>query len=116
MESAQFKITQITNEDTQVISCRIFISGKISGLELREAMLNFEKAQMILENSGYEVINPFEIKGWKVGLLWNDYMNLCIPELLKCQAIYMLSNCGQSRGSRIERAIALELGLKVIYE
>ena len=35
MESAQFKITQITNEDTQVISCRIFISGKLSdhGLE-----------------------------------------------------------------------------------
>jgi hypothetical protein len=39
-----------------------------------------------------------------------------ISALLTCDAIYLLKNWGDSRGARIERAIALELGIKIIYE
>ena len=39
-----------------------------------------------------------------------------ISALMKCDAIYMLNDWGQSRGARIEYVIAKELGLEIIYE
>jgi hypothetical protein len=47
---------------------------------------------------------------------WENYMLVDINALFKCDAIYMLKNWFYSKGSRIERAIAIEMDIIIIYE
>lgn len=94
---------------------KYYISGKISGLEESVALKKFNKIEEMYRGAG-TVINPFKIKAnQKKGLTWEQYMANDIKELLKCDVIIMLDNWGNSRGARIERAIAIELGLQIIY-
>lgn len=98
------------------IPIKLFLSGAISSLPLKEAMFNFEVLEHKYKEKGFEVINPLKIKGWREGLEWVEYMNLCLPELMRCQIISLQKNWGNSRGARIERAVALEMGIKLIHE
>jgi hypothetical protein len=93
---------------------KIYISGKITGLEPKQAFKKFEKAEEFLKNYlGYNVINP--IKQCPQQENWSDYMLKDIELLFDCDAIYMLSNWQDSKGARIEHAIAKELGLRILY-
>lgn len=94
----------------------IFISGQISGLLFHDAINKFSLASVKLIDMGYGIVNPLTIERWKPNLKWVEYMDLCVPELMRCDAIYMLKDWGSSRGARIEYAIAKEMGLKIIYE
>lgn len=47
---------------------------------------------------------------------WENCMREALAMLLKCDAIYMLKGWRDSKGARIELALALELGMRVIYE
>ena len=79
-------------------------------------MAKFCLASIKLIDQGYETVNPLHIEGWEDNLKWVEYMDLCVPELMRCDAIYMLKDWGSSRGARIEYAIAKEMGLKILYE
>jgi|LakMenEpi03Aug12_release.lakeMendotaPanAssembly.Ray.scaffolds.fasta_scaffold558115_2 hypothetical protein len=102
---------------------KIYISGKISGLTTEEALNNFERAEKYLHenqnslDSVYvnELVNPMKLEH-NHDKTWVEFMKEDISALLTCDAIYLLKNWGDSRGARIERAIALELGIKIIYE
>jgi hypothetical protein len=118
------------NQDPQF---RIYLSGQITNLLIEEAYLNFEKAEKEAINLFskctivvapltpkthpiiLKVINPMKLEH-KENADWEDYMEKDISELLRCQGIYMLNNWKNSRGARIEYAIALELGLPIIYQ
>ena len=101
---------------------RIYISGPISNI--RQSMMNFQKAEYDLESKGYETYNPFSItlpntveekvEYNKVGE-WVWYMRRCIPELVNCDAVLMLSNWQESRGAKLEKELAETLKIKV-YE
>jgi hypothetical protein len=93
---------------------KIYISGKITGIE-KKAPLIFEKAEIELIERGFEVINPMKIKHSHDGS-WINYMKNDIKSLMDCDAIYMLSNWTGSKGAEIERRLALDLGMKIIYE
>jgi hypothetical protein len=47
---------------------------------------------------------------------WRECMSVCLPELLKCDTIYMLNTWRQSKGARIELAVAVELGLEILMQ
>jgi hypothetical protein len=47
---------------------------------------------------------------------WEDLMAKDIAELLRCEMIYMLHDWHQSRGARIEYAVAREAGILVVFE
>lgn len=95
----------------------IYISGKISGLHITQAEAHFMNAEIDLMYLGYEnIINPMKLVPYDPNLTWHDYMVKDIGALLKCDAIFMLKNWGQSKGARVERAIAIELGLEIIYQ
>ena len=49
-------------------------------------------------------------------LFWNECMSVCFAELLTCDAIYMLNNWRQSKGARVELAVATELGMEIIIQ
>ena len=95
---------------------KIYVAGKVSGLPLEHTKEKFKWHAAFLSFQGNEVINPMVISPFDESKTWEDYISECIPELLKCDAIYLLRDWGQSKGARIEYVIAKELGLKIIFE
>jgi hypothetical protein len=95
---------------------KIYIAGKITGLDWYEAFNNFCKADDMLVAAGHEPINPMKKVSEQEGYSWADYMKEDIPLLLSCDAIYLLSDWGDSKGARLEKVIAEELGMELIFE
>jgi len=93
---------------------KIYISGKISGIESIAPAL-FEQAEMKLIALGWEVINPTTIKHIDLDS-WIGCMKTDIIELMKCDSIFMLSNWETSKGAIIELKLAADLGMKIMYE
>jgi hypothetical protein len=95
---------------------KTYISGQITGLPLADAEDNFLFAEQYLNNMGMQPVNPMKILPYDPKHEWQDYMVADIKELFTCEAIFMLSNWTHSKGARIERAIAVELGLHITYQ
>jgi hypothetical protein len=95
---------------------KIYISGKITGYEISEAALKFKKTENYLIVKGFDPINPFKLNETYPEKTWEEYMVLCVKYLFECEAIYMQIDWGQSKGARVEHAIARELGLIIYYE
>ena len=99
----------------------IFISGKVSGMDLEETRRKFFKAEQEIYDHNYfyslrrEVINPM-----KLGLTFKDSWLKCmlvsICNLLKCKSIYMINDYQDSKGARIELWIAKVLKYKIYYQ
>lgn len=102
--------------NSELYNRTIYISGKITGLDIDNAASIFKEAEQNLKSEFKNVINPMELVPYDDKLTWHDYMVKDIEALLKCDAIFMLKNWGQSKGARVERAIAIELGLEIIYQ
>lgn len=94
---------------------RIYISGKISGLDPAEARAKFYAAERAIESFGYVAVNPMKLVE-DCGQSWADFMLADINLLFNCDAIYLLENWRESRGARIEFAIAAELGLQILFQ
>lgn len=94
---------------------RVYIAGKISGMNRAEAVELFEVAQLAIEINGHEAVNPFEVCEESPRKEWHDYMGECHRALLMCQAVVMLPNWHDSRGARIEYAVAREMGIPVYF-
>lgn len=79
---------------------KVFISGKVSGIEYYVAYQTFANADRQLSSMGYQVINPMKIcrKNWS----WVRCMIKCLWALYFCNKIYQLPNWEESRGARIE--------------
>jgi len=96
------------------MSNRIYISGKISGIEQQAEDL-FQHAENELQLRSYEPVNPMKLNH-QHDKSWHSYMKEDVKALCDCDAIYMLSNWTDSKGSIIEHTIAIYLGLKVLYQ
>jgi hypothetical protein len=75
----------------------------------------FHAAAKTLRHEGFEVVNPAEIPA-EAGKPWDYYMRLDIPEMLKCDTIYLLKGWEQSKGASLEHCVAEALGMTVIFE
>lgn len=93
---------------------KIYISGKISGIE-NDALALFDTAEDALKTTWAVVINPMRLPH-DHDKTWHSYMREDIKSLCDCDAIYMLKNWSDSKGAIIEHTIAMYLGIKVIYE
>jgi len=96
------------------MSNKIYISGKISGIE-EEALELFAKAESELQYKGFVMVNPMKLNH-QHDKSWHSYMKEDVKALCDCDAIYMLSNWTDSKGAIIEHTIAMYLGLKVLYQ
>ena len=94
---------------------KVYISGKISGLEYADAFDKFQAAERKLREQGYEVVNPMTIEH-NHDQSWEAYMRNDIKALCDCDAIFMLGNWKKSRGAKIEFYLATKLGIEVMYE
>lgn len=92
---------------------RTYISGKITGLPGETARRLFAEAASSLSG---EVVNPMLLTPPVPEPTWTDYMVTDIAELLTCTHIFMLSNWRDSKGARVEHAIAVAMGMTVQYQ
>lgn len=93
---------------------KIYISGKISGLPRQNVVEKFKWHAMFLAANGYNPINPVELNTFDEV---NNYdIIIRISSLLRCEAIYMLKDWGQDKNSRLEYAIAKELGIRIFFQ
>jgi hypothetical protein len=95
---------------------KVYISGKISGLEFADAYSKFEFAEKYINLlTNHVAVNPMKIEHVH-DLSWESFMVEDIRALFSCDAIYLLSNWEESKGARIEKAIAKEMGIEIIYQ
>ena len=81
----------------------------------------FLSAQNELQKQNWEVITPFDVTEQPicpaVNLpMYKELLAKDITALVSCDAIYMLSKWEDSKGAKIEKYVAEELGLKVFYQ
>lgn len=99
---------------------KIYLSGKISGLPHEEAEAKFRLAEQEV-GEWAEAINPMALD---VNIHpsndepdWCDYMLTDLDILMRqCTGIYMLRDWRDSKGAKIEHAIAEIMGLAIYYE
>lgn len=94
---------------------KIYISGKISGLLISEYISKFEKVEKHLKAIGWNPVNPCNL-GIPDHYNTTQSLPICIKELEKCDAIFMLSDWRDSVGAIIEHNTAKHLGIIIFYE
>ncbi len=94
---------------------KIYISGKITGIPIERAIVNFAKAKEYIEENKMQAVNPMELPH-KHNQTWESYMRENIAALVYCDGIYMQKNWETSKGAKVEYGLAKELGLKVYFE
>lgn len=93
---------------------RIYIAGPITGLVYEDALRAFAMAEASLRRDGHEPVNPMAIEPTP-DLPWAEYMRQDIPQLLSCEAIYLLEGWENSKGARLEKHIAEQLGMTILF-
>ena len=95
---------------------RIYISGRITGIDYKEAFALFEAAENELITKGYEVVNPMKVVPYNKDWSWFDYLSADIKLMEKCTHIYMLSNWRESGGASVEHEAAKWNNFTIIYQ
>lgn len=88
---------------------RIYISGPITGREDGNRAA-FAQAERQLRAAGFTPINPHD-NGLPADTLWHEHMRRDLALLLECDGVALLDEWDQSRGARIEYALARDVGL-----
>jgi len=93
---------------------RIYIAGRVSGIDYDEALSAFADAAKAVEQRGDYPVNPtlYCDKEWD----WQTCMRTVIPLLVTCDGVYMMKGWRQSKGAKLEHFIALKLGLTIELE
>ena len=94
---------------------RIYIAGKVTGLDTAECRYKFAVMHEALEDREFKVINPMElIKDPETP--WQDAMTICLAALDTCQAIYLLPCAIDSKGAMMELDAAIAKNLDIYYD
>ena len=94
---------------------KIYISGKITGLSPDTCERLFSEAENRLKGFGFEPVNPLK-NGLPETSTWEQHMGRDIELLLGCSAIYLLDNWINSKGAKVELAVAMQCGLIIFNE
>lgn len=92
---------------------QVYIAGKISGLDYAETYRKFEDAEKKVPGAT-TVINPCKIVPEHAD--WDTAMDICKSALRKCDAIYLLKDWKESKGAKIEKEIAEEMCIPLLFE
>lgn len=92
---------------------RVYISGKISGLDYNHVLLKFEAHEAALKSVGFDPINPLK-NGLSPSASWKEHMRADIALLKTCDYIYLQADFTNSRGAMIELFLAIRWGKEII--
>lgn len=82
---------------------KVYIAGKITGLGNYKEL--FEKAESMLLEEGYVVMNPAILPS---GFSQDEYMHICYNMIDVCDGVYFLDNWHDSKGANLEHKYAIE--------
>ncbi|WP_373804332.1 DUF4406 domain-containing protein [Bacteroides heparinolyticus] len=94
---------------------KVYISGRITGLDYNTVKRRFGLAEELLASLSLEPVNPLK-NGLKRSDEWIDHMCKDIKMLHSCRAIYMLDGWMDSKGATIEYDFAIRTGKIVLFE
>lgn len=86
---------------------KIYIAGKVSGLERQSVLQKFEKASEELKKEGHHPFVPCVLPDYD-DVPHQDYLHICYAMIDICDAVYMLSDWQQSTGARMELQYAAD--------
>jgi hypothetical protein len=102
---------------------KIFITGKVTGLSIEDYSDKFNSAEEYLHllYPSATILNPLRITSHLNPTIhgWREYMMPCLEELLKLEKddfVFVLDNFNESKGSKVEIAVAKACELKIIYQ
>lgn len=84
---------------------RLYLSGPISNDS--EYLAKFNEAQAYFMSEGYEVVNPANMCFVMQGMKWEEYMQIDLELLEKCDALVQLPGWEDSLGCQREYGYAL---------
>jgi len=96
---------------------KVYVSGKITGLDQKEYLEKFEAAQKYLELHGHKVMNPASAMfTCTAGFGAEEYLHVCYAMIDVCDVIYMLDNWQSSQGARKELQYASDWRKRIVYQ
>lgn len=108
---------------------RVYIAGKIKGLEPKSVNEKFAAAEKLLNYLGFQSFNPYahisklnearNTEGLPIltdedSLHRQEILKICISELVKCQHIYLLADWPHSEGALFEMMVSQKVGIEVL--
>lgn len=93
---------------------KIYIAGKITGLQKHHYTAAFKAAEIQLRAAGHNAVNPCSL-GISDDSTSDQALLVCLLHLRSCDAIYLLPDWADSHGAVIERQFAIDNGKEVIY-
>lgn len=94
---------------------KCYIAGKIGDLKPEEYQERFAQAEKEVMALGFDPVSPLKLPH-KHGRSWAEYMREDLTAMLQCDAVYALSNSGDSRGATIEIELAEKVGIGIIRQ
>lgn len=102
------------------MSKRVYISGQMSGLPREEYLARFAKAESLLKQEGFAVVNParllpsrwpwlYRTMGYRLTLLYDLW------HLSRCDLIYKIPGWKESHGANIESCWAYHMNICLLY-
>lgn len=105
----------VLNMDEFDYSITYYVSGPMAGYTDHNFPL-FEKANLMLEDSGIKTLSPHNVEHEGENLRWHDYLRGDLIEMLSfCGGIILLPGWPQSSGAGLELYNAKALGWPVYY-
>lgn len=94
---------------------KVYIAGKVTGLEKAAIFGKFYDAKKLLTEEGHTVMSP-AVLALNGGFEHSDYMHICFAMIDVCDAVYMQKDWQQSKGARMELQYAKDWKKQIIYE
>ncbi|MBD5406709.1 MAG: DUF4406 domain-containing protein [Treponema sp.] len=94
---------------------KVYISGKITGLDRATVNDNFERARAELTEKGHSVLVPTALPDLEE-FSHAEYLHICYAMIDVCEAVYMLSDWQTSKGARLELQHASDCKKEILYE
>lgn len=97
------------------VKLKVYIAGKVTGLEKAEIFKKFYESGKQLKEQGYTVMSP-AVLALNEGFDHSDYMHICYAMIDVCDAVYMQKDWQQSKGARMELQYAKDWRRVILYE
>lgn len=94
---------------------KVYISGKITGLDIGNVKVKFKDAEEFLKDLGIQAVNPLK-NGLPDDADWITHLCKDLEMLHSCDAIYMMDCWRDSVGACIEYDFAVRTGKMILFE
>lgn len=97
------------------MTMKVYIAGKVTGLDRTETVAKFERAAELFREKGHEPFIPTVLPDYR-DVPHEDYMHVCKSIIDICDGIYLLNDWKQSPGACQELEYAFALKKKILEE